>query len=484
VGTYWTVDLGATSGRVMSVRLADDRVSMHEEVRFVNQPLERGGELFWDLEELWQQTLAGLQRAACRARDNGEAPAGVAVDSWGVDFALVDGSGVIGAARHYRSASAAAAARAQERVAAPELFRRSGVAPMDINTVFRLADAVAELGPAAEGATMLLTPDLWTFRLGGIRAAELTIAGTTSMLDITTRTWDRDLLARLDINPAVLPDLHAPGTHAGTLLPAVAARIGTGTDVPVMRSAGHDTAAAVAAIPGSGGIAFISCGTWALAGVETAQPVLSEAALRGGFTNELGAGGRLLFMRNLTGLWLLEQAFSSWRRSDPALSLDSLLAQAAARADLTSVIDVGAPALVHSPDVQAQIRAMCSGSGQRVPGSAPEMVRCILLSLAVAFRRTLLDCEQLPGVRATEVHMVGGGTRNALLCQLVADTCARKIVAGPAEATSLGNALIQAWGRGEVDSAEHIRQIVRNSHRPVTYYPDVDEAASGVPHAI
>jgi rhamnulokinase len=207
--------------------------------------------------------------------------------------------------------------------------------------------------------------------------------------------------------------------------------------------------------------------------------VLSEAARQGGFTNELGTGGRILFMRNLTGLWLLEQAFSSWRRRDPALSLDALLAQAAARAELTSVIDVGAPALVHSADVQAQIRAMCAGSGQRVPRSAAEMVRCILLSLAVAFRQTLLDCEQLTGVRVSEVHLVGGGTRNALLCQLVADTCALKVVAGPAEATSLGNALIQAWGRGEVDSAEHIRQIAGNSHRPVCYYPE-----SGVSHAV
>ncbi len=461
----------------MTVRLARDRVSLHEEIRFANQPRERGGELFWDLEELWQQTLAGLERAATRARDNGETPAGVAVDSWGVDFALVDRIGAIGPARHYRSASAASAARVLERVAASQLFRRSGVAPMDINTVFRLADALAERGPAAADATMLLTPDLWTFRLSGTRGAELTIAGTTGMLDITTGTWDRDLLARLGLDPAVLPELHDPGTRAGTMRPAVAARIGTGTGVPVLRSAGHDTAAAVAAIPGEGDIAFISCGTWALVGMETAQPVLSEDAFRGGFTNELGAGGRVLFMRNLTGLWLLEQAVSGWRRSDPALALDSLLAQAANLTDATSVIDVGAPALVHSVDVQAEIRGMCADSGQRVPQSSPEIVRCILLSLAVAFRQTLLDCERLTGVRAAEVHLVGGGTRNALLCQLVADTCGRTVVAGPAEATSLGNALIQARGRGEVDSAEHIREIVRTSFESVTYHP-------GVAHAI
>jgi rhamnulokinase len=479
VGTYWTVDLGATSGRVMTAVLDGDRVTLHEEIRFANQPRERGGELFWDLGELWQQTLAGLRRAAGRARGHGEAPAGIAVDSWGVDFALVDGSGAIGPARHYRSASPAAAARIQERVGPAELFRRSGVAPMDINTVFRLGHAVAELGPAAAGATMLLTPDLWTFRLSGVRGAELTIAGTTGLLDISTRTWDRDLLELLGLDPGVLPELHASGTQAGSLLPDVAAQLGAGSDVPVMRSAGHDTAAAVAAIPGSGSVAFISCGTWALAGVETAQPVLSEAALKGGFTNELGPGGRVLFMRNLTGLWLLEQAYRSWRRRDPALSLDSLLTQAAGIRDLASVIDVGAPSLVHSTDVQAQIQAMCSATGQRVPRSAPEMVRCILLSLAVAFRQTLLDCEQLAGVQVTEVHLVGGGTRNALLCQLVADTCALPVMAGPAEATSLGNALIQAWGRGEVDSAEHLREIVRNSHRPVTYYPD-----TGASHVI
>jgi rhamnulokinase len=471
VGTYWTVDLGATSGRVMTAALAGDRVTLHEETRFANQPREYGGALFWDLEELWQQTLTGLRRAAARARDYGEAPAGVAVDSWGVDFALVDGSGAIGPARHYRSAPPAAAARIQERVGAAELFRRSGVAPMDINTVFRLGDALAELGPDAAGATMLLIPDLWTYRLSGVRGAELTIAGTTGLLDMTTRTWDRDLLGLLGLDPGVLPGLHASGTRAGSLLPGVAADLGVDAEVPVLRGAGHDTAAAVAAIPGSGPVAFISCGTWALAGVETAQPVLSQEALRGGFTNELGAGGRVLFMRNLTGLWLLEQAYRSWRRGDPALSLDALLAQAGDVSGLTSVIDVGAPSLVHSADVQAQIRAMCSGSGQRVPQSAPEMVRCILLSLAVAFRQTLLDCERHTGVPVNEVHLVGGGTRNTLLCQLVADTCALPVVAGPAEATSLGNALIQAWGCGEVESAGHIREIAGHSHRPVTYYP-------------
>jgi rhamnulokinase len=269
------------------------------------------------------------------------------------------------------------------------------------------------------------------------------------------------------------------------LRPEVAARIGATArggdrDIPVLRSAGHDTAAAVAAIPGSGPVAFISCGTWALAGVETAQPVLSEAARQDGFTNELGAGGQVLFMRNLTGLWLLEQAYRSWRRRDPALSLDSLLAQAAAQAvsqtELTPVIDVGAPELVHSSDVLAQIEKMCGETGQRKPRSAPEIVRCILLSLAVAFRQTLLDCERHAGVRVSEVHLVGGGTRNALLCQLVADTCALPVVAGPAEATSLGNALVQAWGCGEVSSAEHIREIVRRSFAPVTYYPGVSHA--------
>jgi rhamnulokinase len=478
VGTYWTVDLGATSGRVMTVALDGERVSLHEEIRFANLPLERGGELFWDLEELWRQTLAGLQRAAARAWAADAAPSGVAVDSWGVDFALVDGFGAIGAARHYRSASAAAAARVQERVAAAELFRRSGVAPMDINTVFRLADAVAELGPpdAGAGATMLLTPDLWTFRLSGIRGAELTIAGTTGLLDIRTRSWDLDLVKRLGIDASVLPEVRASGTSAGTLRPEVAAQIGSGAAVPVMRSAGHDTAAAVAAIPGTGDIAFISCGTWALAGVETAQPVLSPDAFAGGFTNELGANGRVLFMRNLTGLWLLEQVFSRWRRDDPGLSLESLLAQAGALADLDSVIDVGAPSLVHSLDVPAQIAAMCAETGQRVPRSEPEMVRCILLSLAVAFRETLLDCERLTGTSVSEVHMVGGGTRNTLLCQLVADTCGLPVLAGPAEATSLGNALIQAWGQGEVSCTAHIREIVRNSFAPVTYYPGVSHA--------
>jgi rhamnulokinase len=456
----------------MSVHLEGDQVRLEEEHRFVNEPTGHGDELVWDVDRLWEQTLVGLGRAADSARQHRIEPSGIAVDSWGVDFGLVDEAGaLVGPVRHYRSATGSAMHAVQTLVPAADLFARNGITPMPINTVYRLPPALADRD--APGLSMLLTADLWTFRLSGVRSAELTMAGTTGLLDITARQWDVDLARRLGIDPAVLPGTARSGTRAGSLLPIVAQRIGALPDLPVMRTAGHDTAAAVAAIPGRGHVAFVSCGTWALAGVQTDRPVLTREALDGGFTNEIGADGEILLMRNLTGLWLLDEAVRRWRRTDPGLVLEPLLAQARALDAFTSVFDVGDPVLPHSRDTDAEIRRLCRMSGQQVPESAPEMVRCILQSLAAAFARTVEDCERLTGSRFDRVHLVGGGARNALLCRLVAHACGRELLAGPAEATSLGNALVQARGCGDASSAQQSRDIVAASYPPTRYPPDV-----------
>ena len=466
----------------MSVQLAADVVTLVEEHRFANEPVDPGDGLTWDVGTLWEQTLVGLERAVEHARSRGDVVAGLAIDSWGVDFGLVTADGQLAApVRHYRSGTAEALERAQRAMSGRDIFGHSGVTPMDINTAFRLGDAVAACTVPPDELTMLLTPDLWTYWLTGARGAELTIAGTTSLLNVTTRVWDLDIAHALGLDPRVFPALAEPGSIAGPLLPSLADRIGVNQELPVMRTAAHDTASAVAAIPGTGRMAFVSAGTWALVGVETQAPVLTDEAFTAGFPNEIGGAGQILLMRNLTGLWLLEQAVAQWRRHDPSITIAGLLAEAEGLADYVSVVDVGDPGLVHSDHVEDHIRRMCARTEQQVPTTPAQLVRCILLSLAVAFRDTLEHCERLTGESFDEVHMVGGGTRNPLLCQLVADMCGKPVVIGPAEATSLGNALLQAWGRGEVESAQHIRDIVRSSYAPVLYSPRATRLAESNP---
>lgn len=468
----------------MSIRLEQGRISLDEEFRFANEPRAIDGVLSWDVAALWEQTLVGLRLAAEHARSRGDAVAGLGVDTWGVDFGLVTADGDLAApVRHYRSATAEALERAQQFISARSLFALSGVTPMDINTACRLGDAITDTGVPAEELTMLLTPDLWTFWLTGTRGAELTIAGTTSLLDVVGRTWDLDVAGALGIDPRVLPVVAMPGSTAGPLLGRLAQRIGADHEVPVIRTAAHDTAAAVAATPGAGRVAFISAGTWALVGVESPAPVLTDEAFEAGFTNEIGATGQVLLMRNLTGLWLLEQAAAQWRRVDSSITIAGLLAEAGSLDDFTSVVDVGDASLVHSEQVEEHIRRLCSATDQQAPSTPAQLVRCILLSLAVAFRDALGQCERLTGDSFDEVHMVGGGTRNPLLCQLVADTCGKAVVIGPAEATSLGNALIQAWGHGEVESPQHIRDLVRSSYPAILYAPRAHRLAVTNPGA-
>jgi rhamnulokinase len=464
MGTYLAVDLGATSGRVIAGRLHDGRLTTREVHRFENQPLDAG---HWDAERLFEETLTGLA-AACA---DGTAPDGIAVSTWGVDVGLVDADGrLLAPPEHYRAASAAAQERLQAAVPPLTLFRRSGVQPSVINTVFRLGDAARRAQPPP-GTTALLMPDLWTFRLCGSRGAERTIAGTTGLLAAAGGDWDRELAAAAGIDAALLPAVAEPGTRAGRLRPELAARIGVDGEVPVFRVAGHDTASAVAAIPGAGHVAFVSCGTWALAGIEHDAAVLDDGAFRAGFTNEIGFGGRTRLMRNLTGLWLLEEALRSWRAQGLAVTLAEVLQGAEDHGPVDALIDVGAPEFIAPGDVLARVADACRRDGYAVPTTPAQFTRCILQSLASAYRDTIEQAIELTGRTVPAIHVVGGGSRNGLLCQLTADACGLPVLAGPAEATSIGNLLVQAVAAGELASLDDVREVVRRSEPVERYEP-------------
>jgi rhamnulokinase len=462
VGRYLAVDLGATSGRVTAGRLEGGRLEVREVHRFANRPIEGDDGLRWDVAGLFEATLAGLAAGI----DLGGGLDGIATSTWGVDYGLVDDDGrLLEPPGHYRSADRAARERVLHAVPAEELFARTGVLPQPINTVFRLGERLARLR-LREGTTALLMPDLWTFRLGGERGAERTIAGTTGMLSARTGDWDDALLERAGIDPRVLPAVVESGQPAGTLRPELRDRLGLTEDVAVLRSAGHDTAAAVAAVPGDGFVAYISCGTWSLAGVEHDAPVLDPAAMRAGFTNELGVGGRVRFQRNLTGLWLLEEALRQW-----GTTTAEAVAAAEQEGPVASRIDVGDPEFIATGDVLARIADACRRGEHAVPETLGQFTRCILQSLAAAYGETIARCVELTGRPIDVVHLVGGGSRNGLLCRLTAEACERDVLAGPAEATSLGNLLVQAMATGGIGSLDELRAVVRRSADVVRYEP-------------
>jgi rhamnulokinase len=458
MGVYFSVDLGATSGRVSLGTVTAHRIELHEVHRFRNAPVRVADDWFWDVEDLYVQTLNGLAAASRTALAAGMIPNGIGVDTWGVDFGVIGPEGeLVLEARHYRSAVEQARERVSRRISEAELFRRTGVQPMTINTVYQAPERLNGTAVPA-GSSLLLIPDLLTYWLTGERAAERTIASTTGLVDARSGGWDTEIVAQSGLDFALLPPLRSSATAAGQITPRVRARIGSEGDVPVLYAGSHDTASAVAALPLEHSAAFVSCGTWALVGVENDTPVLSDEAMLAGFTNEAGVAGSTLVMRNLTGLWLLEQCLRSW--GNPPLP--DLLARAG-HVGQNLFIDVGAADLVSSADVPGDIARACRASGQPEPDDPAEYVRCILLSLALAYRRTIRRAAELTARNVSVVHLVGGGSRNALLCQLTADACGVPVLAGPAEASSLGNVGVQAMATGELSSIEQLRSVIAMS---------------------
>ncbi|RKN03716.1 rhamnulokinase [Streptomyces radicis] len=446
---FAAVDLGAASGRVMLGRVADGELSLTEAHRFPNEPVRVGPTLHWDILALYRGVLDGLRAAG---RTAGGRLASVGVDSWAVDYGLLDASGaLLGNPVHYRDGrTEGVAARVAEALPPRDLYAATGLQELPFNTVYQLA-AARDTPQLAAARTLLLIPDLIAYWLTGVAGTELTNASTTQLIDPRTRDWSPVVADAVGVDLGLFPPLRLPGAPAGELLPGVLDGTGLTGPVPVTAVGSHDTASAVAGVPAAGErFAYIATGTWSLAGVELDAPVLSEESRRANFTNELGVDGTVRYLRNIMGLWLLQECLRDWAAAGEPHDLGPLLERAAAAAPLRSVVDAGDPAFIAPGRMPERIARACRRGGQPVPRDAGETVRCVLDSLALAHRAAVEDAVRLSGRAVDTVHVVGGGARNALLCQLTADACGLPVVAGPAEAAALGNVLTQARAAGAV----------------------------------
>jgi rhamnulokinase len=475
--TLAAVDLGASSGRVMAARVGPERLDLHEVHRFPNRPVRTAGTLHWDVLALYAGILDGLRAAG---RDLGRLD-GVGIDSWAVDVGLLDADGaLLGNPVHYRDARHETAVPAVHAVVAPdELYRVNGLQHLPFNTVFQL---VAARGTAQSAAarTALLVPDLLAYWLAGAVGAEVTNASTTGLLDASTREWSAELVDRLGLDRGLFPPLRQPGERLGELREEVLAETGLTGPVPVVAVGSHDTASAVVGVPAATErFAYVSCGTWSLVGVELEKPVLSEASRAAGFTNELGVDGTVRYLRNVMGLWLLQESQRTWAAAGLTADLPDLLAAAARVPAFTTLVDPDDARFLPPGDMPARIAAACTESGQTPPQSQAETVRCILDSLALAYRRSVRRAADLSGRDVEVVHLVGGGARNTLLCQLTADACGLPVLAGPVEAAALGNALVQARGLGVLSGGlPELRALLRRTQDAQLYLPTPGSASA------
>ncbi|MGW3307395.1 rhamnulokinase [Streptomyces sp. NPDC001073] len=464
---YAAVDLGASSGRVMVGRVGLDSLEVTEAHRFPNRPVRTPEGLRWDILALYAGVLDGL-RAAGPALDS------VGIDSWAVDYGLLDADGaLLGNPVHYRDArTEGVAEKVWATVPAGELYASTGLQYAPFNTLYQLT-AARESAQLAAAERLLLIPDLLSYWLTGEQGTELTNASTTQLVDPRTREWSYDIASRLGIDLGLFAPLRQPGDPAGVLRAEVLEETGLRGPVPVTVVGSHDTASAVAAVPAvEERFAYICTGTWSLVGLELDAPVLTEASRAANFTNELGLDGTVRYLRNIMGLWLLQECVRAW--GDPELG--ELLREAARVPALRSVVDAGDAGFLAPGRMPERIADACRASGQPVPESRGEITRCILDSLALAHRRAVGEARELAGHPVDVVHIVGGGTRNALLCQLTADACGLPVVAGPTEAAALGNVLVQARAHGLVGDLAGMRRLLARTQPSTRYEPQGDTA--------
>lgn len=478
---YAAIDLGAESGRVMAARLSAESLTMREVHRFANEPVWYNGGLHWDVARLWLEIQRGLRLIASTGAVSLE---GLGVDTWGLDFALLGENGVLlDNPFHYRDGRTdGLVEHVCSIVPAEEIYSLTGIQFMQINSLYQLFATQLKTPGILRSARMFLTiPDLMNYWLTGEVACEYTNATTTQFVEVRERTWSSALLERLDIPTHFLPRLVQTGTVLGPLLPEIAGSVGI--EVPsVIAPACHDTGSAVAAIPLDADIAYISSGTWSLLGCERSTPVITEEARILNFTNEGGAFGTFRLLKNITGMWLLECCRRVWKAEGRPVDYADLMEAAERCPPLHSLVDPDHVSFVRPVSMPDAIAEFCRRTGQRVPQTQAAFTRCVLDSLAMKYRYVLEMLEGITTQSMSALRIVGGGAKNRLLNRLTASATARRVLAGPIEATALGNIAVQMIATGEVSTLMDARQIIDRSFPPEIFNPDIeapwDEAAA------
>ena len=453
-------DLGASNGRAVLGAFDGARVELTEVHRFENPMIEQNGLYYWDALGLYRN----LKEAFLKLKQDGAEADCFGIDTWGVDFGLVDQNGaLLGNPRCYRNGTEAGMSAVHTVVPQQELFSRTGIASMPFNTVYQLYSRVKERDPALENAkTLLFSPDLYGYFFTGEQRTEYTIATTSMLYDGEQRRWDKETMQRLGIPSRVFTDVDFAGTLRGRIRESVADELGI-SRVPFAAVGSHDTASAVAAIPGEGNFAFCSSGTWSLFGVESEKPVKSQAVFDANFSNEGTVQGTFRLLKNIMGLWLVQECRRDWQKQGKFFSYDEIDEQAKASKGLVSIIDSDDASFYAAGNMQKKIQAFCERTNQPVPQTAGEVARTIYDSLALKYRFALETLETYRGGRIDQLNIVGGGTKNKLMNQLAADATGRTVVAGPVESACVGNLLMQAVALGELKNVEEARAVVRAS---------------------
>ena len=475
--TYLAVDLGASSGRVVAGQFDGRKLTLEETHRFENGGVAIGDRLYWNLLGLWSEVQDGLRASASRF---GGRIASVGVDTWGVDFGLLGRNDeLLGNPSTYRDRRTAGIYdRVFPLASREEIFAATGLQFMEFNTLYQLAAMKFANSPLLEMAeSFLMIPDLFHWLLSGEKANEYSNASTTQFLNPVTGTWARSLFERLGLPERILGPIAYPGVNLGLLRPEVAQATGLGK-VNVVLPGTHDTASAVMAVPAASrpgaqpDWCYISSGTWSLMGVESPRPVINDLCRSLNFTNEGGVGGTTRLLKNIAGLWLVQECRRVWKRGGNDFDWPRLIGMAQQAPPLRSLIAPDHPSLVAPADMVASIQALCQSTGEPVPQSPGEVIRTALESLAFRYRVVLGWLEQLVGGRLHTIHIVGGGTQNRLLCQMTADACNRRVVAGPIEATAIGNLMMQAVASGDVGSIAEAREAIRDSFAVEHFEPE------------
>jgi rhamnulokinase len=466
-GWVAAVDLGATSGRVMLGHVGPDQLSVEAVHRFSNDPVRVTDGLHWNILELYRNLLIGLRKAVVEQPDL----AGVGIDSWAVDYGLVSGDRLINNPFHYRDERTARGVDLVHKIADhASLYATNGLQFQPFNSIYQLA-VDQKAGVIDDTTRMLMLPDLLGFWLTGEQIGERTNASTTGLLDVSTGSWNATLIDKLSLPRSLFPSLVDPASRVGSLRDDVAAEVGATLDVIAVGS--HDTASAVVGVPMTEpGAAYISSGTWSLVGIELDRPVLTAESREANFTNEGGVDGKIRYLRNVMGMWLLSESIRTWEREGLTLELTTLLAQAAAITTPVAIFDANHPSLLPPGDMPKRITELCVAAGTAAPNSPPEFARSIVESLAEAYATAIDDAERLSGSKINMVHIVGGGSQNTLLCQLTANRTGRRVLAGPVEATAIGNVLIQGRAAGLVDGElSELRALVARTFPLAEYQP-------------